>query len=144
MKCPKCGARQPRDGRVCGQCGAELGSAAAARLIITRTPAEISEVSVFGPTMLALGQNKSALMATFSLDRPVVVIGRDDDCDIVLQHFTVSRIHVKVTREEGEFRIEDLGSTNGTEVNTTHVDETALANGDVLGVGEFSLTFFRS
>ena len=42
-------------------------------------------------------------------------IGRSEDCDIRIDDASISRAHVAVTRlDANTFRVEDLGSTNGT------------------------------
>ncbi len=46
-------------------------------------------------------------------DAGKLVIGRGDDCDIVLDHPSISRKHAAVEIGE-QLRIEDLGSANGT------------------------------
>jgi two-component system response regulator AtoC len=43
-----------------------------------------------------------------------VVIGRADDCKVRIPHDSVSRKHAVLTKEGGAWRIEDLGSSNGT------------------------------
>ena len=52
------------------------------------------------------------------LTRNSVVIGRDLDCDIVLDSRDVSRKHSLVTIRGGHSYIEDLNSSNGTFVNS--------------------------
>ena len=68
------------------------------------------------------------------------VIGRDvDQCDIVLSHATVSRRHARIAFSGGELQIEDLGSTNGTEVDGTEARRgtpRALKAGASLKLGE--------
>lgn len=47
-----------------------------------------------------------------------IVIGRDPDCEVVLDDTLVSRRHTQVEqREDGRFYVSDLGSTNGTLLN---------------------------
>ncbi|RUO56863.1 FHA domain-containing protein [Pseudidiomarina homiensis] len=41
------------------------------------------------------------------------VVGRDPECDIVIEHPTVSRRHCVMTFHDGQWRIQDLQSTNG-------------------------------
>ena len=55
----------------------------------------------------------------------------------------VSRRHAEVRRIGDGYSLVDLGSTNGTEVNGQRIQETALMNGDVIGVGTTSITFER-
>lgn len=49
----------------------------------------------------------------------------------------ISRRHAVITRRNGEFYLEDLGSKNGTSVNGSLLDEHArkLADGDTLAIG---------
>src|SRR5215472_18606535 len=44
-------------------------------------------------------------------------IGRNRDCDLVLAHMTVSRVHARLDRTHDGWLLTDLGSTNGTRVN---------------------------
>ena len=76
-------------------------------------------------------------------DEPTV-IGRTPDCTIALSDPQVSRHHAEVRRGEFGFRIVDLGSTNGTQVNGVVVKEHALADGDVIVVGATSLRYEES
>lgn len=70
-----------------------------------------------------------------AMDRPRFVIGRGDDCDLVLDSPLVSRHHCALTTQEGRVVARDLGSTNGTGLNNrTLVDEEQLRDGDVLWV----------
>ncbi|WP_440059910.1 FHA domain-containing protein [Thermogladius sp. 4427co] len=45
------------------------------------------------------------------------VIGRAPSCDVIILDPTVSRIHARIFYSNGEWFIEDLGSTNGTIVD---------------------------
>ncbi len=51
------------------------------------------------------------------VDRPEMMLGRDDGCDIVIPVRQISRQHVKIMLEGGVCVIEDLRSKNGTWVN---------------------------
>jgi pSer/pThr/pTyr-binding forkhead associated (FHA) protein len=77
----------------------------------------------------------------FLLDRPVTSAGRHPNSDIFLDDVTVSRRHAEFRRENGEFRIVDIGSLNGTYVNRKPVQTAVLANGDEIQVGKFRLVF---
>lgn len=44
-------------------------------------------------------------------------IGRDPSCDVVIPHRPVSRKHARISREGRRYRLEDLGSRNGTWLN---------------------------
>ncbi|WP_312873417.1 FHA domain-containing protein [Kibdelosporangium persicum] len=69
------------------------------------------------------------------------LIGRHQDCDVVLTDITVSRRHAEIRRTGPTFSVADLGSLNGTYVNRTPIDEVPLADGDVVLIGAFRLTF---
>jgi pSer/pThr/pTyr-binding forkhead associated (FHA) protein len=78
------------------------------------------------------------------ISQRVTVIGRSSECDIALSGDpNVSRRHAEVRRIGDGYSLVDLGSTNGTEVNGQRIQETALMNGDVIGVGTTSITFER-
>jgi FhaA, N-terminal domain/FHA domain len=80
---------------------------------------------------------------SIALTASVTTIGRSSDCQIVLTDPNVSRRHAEIRRIGEGYSLIDLGSTNGTEVNGQHIAETALMNGDVIGVGQTQLTFER-
>jgi len=80
---------------------------------------------------------------TFPLERDRVIIGRLADSDVVLSDPGASRRHAEVRRENGQFVLQDLGSTNGTLVNDEAVDERTLEEGDRIGIGRTVLEFRR-
>jgi hypothetical protein len=73
-----------------------------------------------------------------------VTIGRMPECEVVLSDQNVSRRHAEVRRQDGEFVVVDLGSTNGTRVNGAGVRERRLADGDEITVGSTNLRFETS
>jgi len=73
-------------------------------------------------------------------DSDDVVLGRDEGASLVLGDGSVSRRHARVTSlSDGTFRIQDLGSTNGTAINGVPVETAPLRPGDHLEVGQVSL-----
>ena len=77
----------------------------------------------------------------FSLSKPVTVIGRAEDCDLKIPLANVSRHHCQLSLSgEDLVTVKDLGSTNGTYVNTKPVEEVQLNPGDRLTVGPVVLT----
>lgn len=66
---------------------------------------------------------------------PEFLIGRGNDCDIVLPERQVSRYHVKIKRQDGGFWLEDLDSKNGTHLNGTQVKGSVpIADGDEIQI----------
>ncbi|WP_299466229.1 SpoIIE family protein phosphatase [uncultured Gimesia sp.] len=72
-----------------------------------------------------------------------VTLGRHPDCEVCLKSNTVSRYHARITvGKDEQYRLEDLGSGNGTFVNNTLVkDPVALQSGDQISIGPFLLEF---
>ena len=62
-------------------------------------------------------------------------IGREYDCDFVLDEPTVSRHHAILRRTPEGWLVRDAGSTNGTLLNGWRIDEAALRVGDELTIG---------
>jgi pSer/pThr/pTyr-binding forkhead associated (FHA) protein len=79
--------------------------------------------------------------AQFRLDQPLVSAGRHPGCEVFLDDITVSRRHAEFRRENGIFRVVDLGSLNSTYVNREQVESAVLANGDEIQIGNFRLVF---
>ncbi len=74
---------------------------------------------------------------------PAMIVGRDPTVDLFIDNLAVSRKHARLSWERGRFVIEDLGSANGTAVNGQAVNRAALAAGDRIAVGKFTLTIFE-
>jgi DNA-binding NtrC family response regulator/pSer/pThr/pTyr-binding forkhead associated (FHA) protein len=73
-----------------------------------------------------------------------VLIGRAADTELQVHDASVSRHHARLTVEEGEARIADLGSHNGVRVNGERVEGAhPLHSGDVVMLGDVSLVFHR-
>jgi pSer/pThr/pTyr-binding forkhead associated (FHA) protein len=71
-----------------------------------------------------------------------LTIGRAAGCHITLDDTFVSQIHTRVFQREGQFLVEDLGSTNGTYLNRRKVSgPMALRPGDRVQVGNTVMEF---
>jgi pSer/pThr/pTyr-binding forkhead associated (FHA) protein len=68
------------------------------------------------------------------LNGRTVVVGRHPACDARLESLRVSRHHCCITRENGNFVVRDLGSTNGIRINGLRVDSGHLVPGDELAI----------
>src|SRR5262245_17749419 len=66
------------------------------------------------------------------LKRDLCVVGRKDDCDVRLDHKSVSKQHCILVQTDGTVLLRDLGSTNGTRVNGTRVRRAVLLPNDVV------------
>ena len=97
-------------------------------------------ISYFGASTHDRLQTNRALVGR------TVRIGRSPDCDIRLDAPMVSGEHAEVTMlEDGRFRVRDLGSTNGTFVNSrdNRVAETTVGPDDVVFLGSYRLPLSR-
>lgn len=64
------------------------------------------------------------------------LIGRGNDCHLVLDDPSVSRIHAKIEKEGEELSVEDKGSRNGVLVNKKRISgRTSLNEGDQIVIG---------
>ncbi len=70
------------------------------------------------------------------------VVGRDESADFTVDSSRVSRRHIVLDRQDGQFVLRDLESTNGTYVNGKRISETVLADGDVVVMADFEMTFY--
>ena len=77
------------------------------------------------------------------IDHDNMIIGREEDCDIVLPSRQVSRNHARIRRSGGRHILEDLGSKNRTFVNGQELTEPyTLQDGDEIQVAlSFKLYF---
>jgi DNA-binding response OmpR family regulator len=77
------------------------------------------------------------------IDHDNMIIGREEDCDIVLPSRQVSRSHARIRRSGGRHILEDLGSKNRTFVNGQELTEPyTLQDGDEIQVAlSFKLYF---
>lgn len=70
-----------------------------------------------------------------------ILIGRDPQAYLPLNHPTVSFRHAVISRQDKQVIIRDLGSTNGTFVNGKRVSQAVLSSGDVIQIGPFKLVY---
>jgi hypothetical protein len=74
-------------------------------------------------------------------------IGRLPNCELVLNHPTVSRLHAGITLAEGRYYIYNFSNSSGTTLNGRIVATESgevLADGDVIQIGPFSLNIARA
>src|ERR1700758_1912713 len=69
--------------------------------------------------------------------KDLVVVGRKEECDVRLDHKSISKIHCVIVKTDGLLLLRDLGSTNGTRVNGQRVRRAALLPNDQLAFANF-------
>jgi pSer/pThr/pTyr-binding forkhead associated (FHA) protein len=82
--------------------------------------------------LLSLADGPSILV-----DKPILLFGRHEECDVQLNSKKVSRRHCCLAQVNDYLVIRDLGSTNGVRINGERVKEGKLLPGDELQIGNF-------
>src|SRR4051794_41220696 len=80
--------------------------------------------------LLALSEGPNIL-----LDKPVMLFGRNPECDIQIESRKISRRHCCIAQVNDYLVVRDLGSTNGIRINGVRVVEGSLKEGDELTIG---------
>ncbi len=79
------------------------------------------------------------------LDRDLITVGRQSDCQVVIDDHNVSRRHAEIRRTTAGWVVTDRDSTNGTKVNSEKVvDGRLLVDGDVVAFGSAHVRFENS
>ncbi len=71
------------------------------------------------------------------LVKDLTVVGRKEECDLRLEHKSVSKMHCVIVKTDGLLLLRDLGSTNGTRVNGQRVRRAALLPNDQLTIASY-------
>src|SRR5918995_1338469 len=74
--------------------------------------------------------------------KDLIIVGRKEDCDVRLDHKSVSKQHCVIVRTDGLLLLRDLGSTNGTRVNGTRVRRAALLPNDQVAIAHFKFKVY--
>lgn len=77
----------------------------------------------------------------FPLEKEKIVIGRNEDNDLVLPDPLASRHHSEIIKEKKGYVLKDLGSHNGTKVNGKLIQEVRLKEQDKIQIGQYKLVF---
>jgi predicted component of type VI protein secretion system len=84
------------------------------------------------PQLLALTEGPNIL-----LDKPILLVGRHEECDIQLPSRKISRRHCCIAQVNDYLVVRDLSSTNGIRINGVRVLEGCLRTGDELTIGNY-------
>ena len=77
------------------------------------------------------------------LPREMTLVGRKEDCDLRLDHKSVSKQHCVLLRTDGLLLVRDLGSTNGTRVNGQRVRRAASQRAALLANDQLNIASLR-
>lgn len=109
-----------------------------------REPPKFKYSAALGKKALLVILSRADFGTTFVIDQPALVLGRQKDCDCVINDPLLSRHHCRVTVDErGDYWLEDLSSTNSTYLNSRKLQEkTRLQYGDRIMIGNTILRFY--
>src|SRR5262249_32084876 len=91
---------------------------------------------------VAEAQDDANVGNEYHLDPPCV-IGRAEDCDVVLLDTSASRQHARIDRTPAGFILSDQKSANGTWVGDRRIDTQLIDHLDRFRVGTTVLEFLR-
>ena len=79
---------------------------------------------------------KGRPLKTYVFSKVPVIIGRSPDCDVFLDNPGVSREHLRIERTpDGGYEAIDLGSANGTLLNSQPFKRAYITQDDVVQIG---------
>jgi adenylate cyclase len=68
-------------------------------------------------------------------------LGRSPECSVMVKSTIASRLHARLFFRDGAWRVSDNQSTNGTWLNGKKIRESAIANYDVVRIGDVLVEF---
>src|SRR5271156_316037 len=74
--------------------------------------------------------------------RDVTLLGRHEDCDVVIEHSSLSKRHCLLVKTDGLLVIRDLATTNGTKVKGQRVRWAALLPEDRVSFGAYKMRIY--
>ncbi|MHC4671709.1 MAG: FHA domain-containing protein, partial [Planctomycetota bacterium] len=86
-------------------------------------------------------RNGLQVVQTVELADKNLTVGRSFDCDISLNHHSVSRQHACMEIHADGWYVIDAGSVNGVIVNGRRIQETRLAPGDIIEIRPFAMNY---
>lgn len=142
VTCPNCDTVNNLKENFCHACGQDLRPTRAALMAALAPPPDV--VTDDMPYLETLDRVDEQL--EYVLSRPRVVLGTASNSDIVIDTAfkdwqSVSPTHAEVRRGEESYLLVDRDSKNGTFVNDTPADESALADGDTIRLGDVRFIF---
>ena len=80
----------------------------------------------------------------YEINTPHVKVGREEATNtICVPNKNMSRNHFSIIYSERNYSIKDHNSTNGVIVNGYKIKDAILNNGDIIQIGDVTLTFYK-
>lgn len=93
-------------------------------------------------------KHEGVTLNTYELEKELTTIGRKSDNDIQLNDAVASSHHAHIIIKPNEYmeeqldaKLEDINSTNGTQVNGCIINSVELRNGDDIQIGSHHFIF---
>ena len=132
--CFRCGSVNQSSSIYCTVCGDELSN----------TRASKDSYMVNGRPVLALLTIQSGPMQgrSYRFHQDVTTVGRTNGNDLIISGLSVSRRHSRLWFADGQWHLDDVGSSNGTRVNNVRLFQSVVLNdGDVINFGDEVVVF---
>ena len=110
---------------------------------VTTMPGTLPRAAAFS---LVVREGNTRVGTTLTLDEGSVeaLVGTSQACNLLVDDPEVSRRHIRLELQDGNLRLRDAGSTNGTWVNGTRTLEALLTGGESIRIGKTILSVERS
>jgi pSer/pThr/pTyr-binding forkhead associated (FHA) protein len=82
---------------------------------------------------------KDSVIKTIETDSEKITIGRHEKNNIQIDNLAVSSLHARIVKEDDNYYIEDLDSTNGTFLNDAQVKREQLKDTDAITIGKHAI-----
>ena len=111
---------------------------------IRKDPQKFKYSAALGKRALLVILSRKGFGTTFVIDQSHSVLGRQGDCDFIIDDPLLSRRHCAVSVDSaGDYFIEDLNSTNSTFLNSRRLAEKSrLQYGDRIVIGNTIMRFY--
>jgi pSer/pThr/pTyr-binding forkhead associated (FHA) protein len=111
---------------------------------IRKDPQKFKYTAALGKRALLVILSRRGFGTTFVIEKTHNVLGRQSDCEFVIDDPLLSRKHCAVTVDGGgDYFLEDLNSTNSTFLNSRKLTEKCrLVYGDRIVVGTTIMRFY--
>ncbi len=82
---------------------------------------------------------KDRVLKKIETEKSEITIGRSPNVDIQIDNLAVSNQHARLIKQNGQYVVEDLNSTNGTLLNNEKISKAILKHNDTVVVGKHTL-----
>lgn len=100
-----------------------------------QTLVEGGELEIRVPTLRLVVEHQDRAHEEFPLGLAPVLLGKGEDCDVVLKDPRVSRRHCELRLVKGRVLLRDLESTNGSLIGDVPVKDAVLLPGHIATIG---------